>query len=72
MEPPQPRPQLHPACRSNLLGTRFTVFDNGKNPHRGGSTDVGSLRQELAAVIYVRAPSVPLCPAAGPFPRRAV
>uniref|UniRef100_A0A8C0K2F3 Tubby-like protein n=1 Tax=Canis lupus dingo TaxID=286419 RepID=A0A8C0K2F3_CANLU len=39
--------------RSNLLGNRFTVFDNGQNPHRGGgSTDVGSLRQELAAVIY--------------------
>ncbi|KAG8512034.1 Tubby-related protein 1, partial [Galemys pyrenaicus] len=41
--------------RSNLLGNRFTVFDNGQNPHRrgkGGSADVGSLRQELAAVIY--------------------
>ncbi|XP_032319411.1 tubby-related protein 1 [Camelus ferus] len=38
--------------RSNLLGNRFTAFDNGQNPHRGGSTDVGSLRQELAAVIY--------------------
>uniref|UniRef100_A0A8C6CV38 Tubby-like protein n=1 Tax=Moschus moschiferus TaxID=68415 RepID=A0A8C6CV38_MOSMO len=38
--------------RSNLLGNRFTVFDNGQNPHRGGSTEVGSLRQELAAVIY--------------------
>ncbi|XP_069930256.1 tubby-related protein 1 [Oryctolagus cuniculus] len=39
--------------RSNLLGNRFTVFDNGQNPQRGGSgTDVGSLRQELAAVIY--------------------
>uniref|UniRef100_A0AC11CFN6 TUB like protein 1 n=1 Tax=Ovis aries TaxID=9940 RepID=A0AC11CFN6_SHEEP len=38
--------------RSNLLGNRFTVFDNGQNPHRGGGTDVGSLRQELAAVIY--------------------
>ncbi|KAM8779292.1 tubby-related protein 1 isoform 1-T1 [Rhynchonycteris naso] len=39
--------------RSNLLGNRFTVFDNGQTPHRGGgSTDVGSLRQELAAVIY--------------------
>ncbi|XP_047650796.1 tubby-related protein 1 isoform X2 [Phacochoerus africanus] len=38
--------------RSNLLGNRFTVFDNGKNPHRGGSVDVESLRQELAAVIY--------------------
>ncbi|XP_060045665.1 tubby-related protein 1 isoform X2 [Erinaceus europaeus] len=38
--------------RSNLLGNRFTVFDNGQNPHRGGSADMGSLRQELAAVIY--------------------
>ncbi|XP_054424690.1 tubby-related protein 1 [Pteronotus mesoamericanus] len=39
--------------RSNLLGNRFTVFDNGQNPHRGrSSADVGSLRQELAAVIY--------------------
>ncbi|XP_053459691.1 tubby-related protein 1 [Nycticebus coucang] len=38
--------------RSNLLGNRFTVFDNGQNPQRGGSSDVGSLRQELAAVIY--------------------
>nr|KAF6342312.1 TUB like protein 1 [Myotis myotis] len=39
--------------RSNLLGNRFTVFDNGQNPrHGGGGADVGSLRQELAAVIY--------------------
>ncbi|KAM5326353.1 tubby-related protein 1 isoform 3-T3 [Glossophaga mutica] len=39
--------------RANLLGNRFTVFDNGQNPHRGGGgADVGSLRQELAAVIY--------------------
>ncbi|KAL1771537.1 tubby-related protein 1 isoform X1 [Sigmodon hispidus] len=39
--------------RSNLLGNRFTVFDNGQNPQRGGGgVDVGSLRQELAAVIY--------------------
>ncbi|XP_040838975.1 tubby-related protein 1 [Ochotona curzoniae] len=39
--------------RSNLLGNRFTVFDNGRNPQRGGSSaDVASLRQELAAVIY--------------------
>ncbi|EPQ17355.1 Tubby-related protein 1 [Myotis brandtii] len=39
--------------RSNLLGNRFTVFDNGQNPGRGGGgADVGSLRQELAAVIY--------------------
>uniref|UniRef100_A0A8C5LJS2 Tubby-like protein n=1 Tax=Jaculus jaculus TaxID=51337 RepID=A0A8C5LJS2_JACJA len=39
--------------RSNLLGNRFTVFDNGQNPQRGsGGADVTSLRQELAAVIY--------------------
>ncbi|XP_006144245.1 tubby-related protein 1 isoform X1 [Tupaia chinensis] len=38
--------------RSNLLGNRFTVFDNGQNPQRGGSASVASLRQELAAVIY--------------------
>ncbi|XP_051043072.1 tubby-related protein 1 [Phodopus roborovskii] len=38
--------------RSNLLGNRFTVFDNGQNPQRGGGVDVGSLRQELAAVVY--------------------
>nr|XP_020024524.1 tubby-related protein 1 isoform X1 [Castor canadensis] len=39
--------------RSNLLGNRFTVFDNGQNPQRGGgSTDMANLRQELAAVIY--------------------
>ncbi|XP_027244756.1 tubby-related protein 1 isoform X2 [Cricetulus griseus] len=38
--------------RSNLLGNRFTVFDNGQNPQRGRGVDVGSLRQELAAVVY--------------------
>ncbi|XP_012404445.2 tubby-related protein 1 [Sarcophilus harrisii] len=37
--------------RSNLIGSRFTVFDNGKNPHHGGA-DVATYRQELAAVIY--------------------
>ncbi|XP_056670686.1 tubby-related protein 1 [Monodelphis domestica] len=37
--------------RSNLMGSRFTVFDNGKNPHHGGA-DVGTYRQEMAAVIY--------------------
>uniref|UniRef100_A0A8C6QYE4 Tubby C-terminal domain-containing protein n=1 Tax=Nannospalax galili TaxID=1026970 RepID=A0A8C6QYE4_NANGA len=39
--------------RANLLGNRFTVFDNGQNPQRGRrGTDVENLRQELAAVIY--------------------
>ncbi|XP_048467804.1 tubby protein homolog [Rhincodon typus] len=37
--------------RSNLMGTRFTVFDNGVNPERGrhGHSNV---RQELAAITY--------------------
>ncbi|XP_048354624.1 tubby-related protein 1 isoform X2 [Sphaerodactylus townsendi] len=37
--------------RSNLMGTRFTVFDNGVNPDRATS-DWSNVRQELAAVIY--------------------
>ncbi|XP_060087533.1 tubby-related protein 1 isoform X1 [Heteronotia binoei] len=37
--------------RSNLMGTRFTVFDNGVNPDRANS-DWSNVRQELAAVIY--------------------
>lgn len=71
---PSAPPQLHPACRSNLLGNRFTVFDNGRNPHRGGGgAEVGSLRQELAAVIYVSLHlSPPLHPSPeGPAPCRA-
>lgn len=41
--------------RSNLIGTQFTVFDNGEPPKRNGqSSDKGSLREELAAVAYVR------------------
>lgn len=41
--------------RSNLLGTQFTVFDNGEPPKRAGpTTDKSSLREELAAVVYVR------------------
>ena len=66
MESPYPAPSPHSSCRSNLLGNRFTVFDNGQKPHRGGGgADVGSLRQELAAVIYVR---LQLSPVAGPAP----
>nr|XP_060629179.1 tubby-related protein 1 isoform X1 [Anolis sagrei ordinatus] len=37
--------------RSNLMGTRFSVFDNGVNPDRGNA-DWSNVRQELAAVIY--------------------
>ncbi|XP_028589797.2 tubby-related protein 1 [Podarcis muralis] len=37
--------------RSNLMGTRFSVFDNGVNPDRANS-DWSNVRQELAAVVY--------------------
>ncbi|XP_041586132.1 tubby protein homolog isoform X8 [Vulpes lagopus] len=40
--------------RSNLMGTKFTVYDNGVNPQKASSSTVesGTLRQELAAVCY--------------------
>ncbi|XP_050393902.1 tubby-related protein 3 isoform X2 [Patella vulgata] len=34
--------------RSNLLGTHFTLYDNGQNPKKG----ITSSRQELVAVAY--------------------
>ncbi|KAM8976322.1 tubby-related protein 1 [Pelodytes ibericus] len=37
--------------RSNLMGTKFTVFDNGANPERANS-DWSNVRQEVAAIIY--------------------
>ncbi|KAF4800509.1 hypothetical protein TURU_043005 [Turdus rufiventris] len=37
--------------RSNLMGTRFTVFDNGANPDRANA-DWSNVRQELSAVVY--------------------
>lgn len=37
--------------RSNALGTHFTIYDNGKNPKKTNNNL--SIRQELAAVIYV-------------------
>ncbi|KAM6977796.1 tubby-related protein 3 [Aplochiton taeniatus] len=37
--------------RSNLVGTKFTVFDNGLNPDRA-MRDLSNARQELAAIIY--------------------
>lgn len=42
-------------CRSNLMGTKFTVFDNGANPDRANA-DWSNVRQELSAVVYVRSP----------------
>ncbi|XP_055505873.1 tubby protein homolog isoform X4 [Leucoraja erinacea] len=39
--------------RSNLMGTKFTVYDNGVNPEKGtASVDACNLRQELAAICY--------------------
>ncbi|XP_060032973.1 tubby protein homolog isoform X7 [Erinaceus europaeus] len=40
--------------RSNLMGTKFTVYDNGVNPQKAAASAVesGTLRQELAAVCY--------------------
>ncbi|XP_051962433.1 tubby-related protein 1 [Xyrauchen texanus] len=37
--------------RSNLMGTKFTVFDNGLNPERA-FRDMSNARKELAAIIY--------------------
>lgn len=39
--------------RSNLIGTQFTVFDNGDTPKRNIPDKTG-VREELASVIYVR------------------
>ncbi|EMP41575.1 Tubby protein like protein [Chelonia mydas] len=39
--------------RSNLLGTRFTVFDNGMNPDKKPFVpETAPIRQELAAICY--------------------
>ncbi|KAK3556933.1 hypothetical protein QTP70_022424 [Hemibagrus guttatus] len=37
--------------RSNLMGTKFTVFDNALHPDRA-LPDLSNARQELAAIIY--------------------
>nr|XP_046201701.1 tubby protein homolog isoform X4 [Oncorhynchus gorbuscha] len=39
--------------RSNLMGTKFTVYDSGQNPGKTTSSlEATNLRQELAAVCY--------------------
>ncbi|XP_051770032.1 tubby protein homolog [Ctenopharyngodon idella] len=39
--------------RSNVLGTKFTVYDNGENPERKQFIkETDTLRQELAAIYY--------------------
>lgn len=37
--------------RSNLMGTKFTVFDNALNPEKA-LPDMSNARQELAGIIY--------------------
>ncbi|XP_006783511.2 tubby-related protein 1-like [Neolamprologus brichardi] len=37
--------------RSNLMGTKFTVFDNAVNPEKA-LPDMSNARQELAGIIY--------------------
>lgn len=41
--------------RSNLMGTKFTVYDNGTNPCKnpGALLEECNTRQELAAICYV-------------------
>ncbi|NXA39569.1 TULP1 protein, partial [Eudromia elegans] len=53
-EPPVLAPALtrvSSVSRSNLMGTKFTVFDNGANPDRANA-DWSNVRQELSAVVY--------------------
>ncbi|XP_028329293.1 tubby protein homolog isoform X2 [Gouania willdenowi] len=38
--------------RSNLMGTKFTVYDSGLNPMKSTSIEASTLRQELAAICY--------------------
>uniref|UniRef100_A0A671SNU1 Tubby-like protein n=1 Tax=Sinocyclocheilus anshuiensis TaxID=1608454 RepID=A0A671SNU1_9TELE len=39
--------------RSNIMGTKFTVYDSGVNPVKTTSSlEAGNLRQELAAICY--------------------
>ena len=41
--------------RSNLVGTRFTIYNEGVNPKKGGvMADGSNIREELGAIIYVR------------------
>lgn len=66
---PSTTPRLISAfrCRSNLMGTKFTVFDNGVNPDRTNA-DWSNVRQELSAVVYVsnRRGLLPPCPGREP------
>ncbi|KAH0620912.1 hypothetical protein JD844_021814 [Phrynosoma platyrhinos] len=44
---------IDPTDLSNLMGTKFTVYDNGVNPMKTTlSLEASNLRQELAAICY--------------------
>lgn len=51
-------PHCFPSFRSNLMGTKFTVYDSGSNPSKtpGALLEESNTRQELAAVCYVSVP----------------
>jgi hypothetical protein len=34
-----------------MLGTQFTIYDNGLNPTKGAASE--SIRRELISIIYV-------------------
>jgi len=38
--------------RANFMGTMFEVYDDGDNPGKKKKSDKGSIRWELAAVLY--------------------
>jgi hypothetical protein len=45
-----------PDARSNLMGTKFTVYDHGVSPVKAqGLVEKAHTRQELAAICYVSA-----------------
>lgn len=49
-----PPPQQNSCFRSNVLGTKFTVYDGGENPEKKPFIQESEpVRQELAAVCYV-------------------
>ena len=43
------------SIRGNMIGTQFTIFDNGDSPKNTRTLvpDGGNLRREIAAVLYV-------------------
>ncbi|XP_038964771.2 tubby-related protein 3 isoform X2 [Rattus norvegicus] len=46
--------------RSNLMGTKFTVYDHGVNPVKAqGLVEKAHTRQELAAICYTGSPCLP-------------